>query len=517
MANPRTGSSALLDEAACLNQDDGAEQVFCALPACGRGVKQRPGQMRRRYCSAEHRAEHRVQRHSTSPRGRSPQMPCPPTNAAALFGEEAAEQPMPAQKSPLASADLPKAEGTALADLAGQAAATLVRRQHSTSTRHRRVRAFTFVAIGGLVLSTVTMLPRLTEGASAPTPPAGVGATNLDQWAGVARQRVSVLTTEINELSQVEAEWNAQPTSQRYPVPEAVVELRSRQAIITQQQTLLLSVLEQVHTLHQADLDLTALTVGGASIDEALDRTPQHGILTPDQVEARERLRRQRRENAGQRELKRDQLNQLRGIVTSAMRIPLPETSTSTKATVEAVRDYLRHPERPRSPLQPQRASITMLEVITSRKKADPNRTDVHSGAPPKPGRESASGPEHTSVRAQFTADANDKVGDIAQALGCTFAELNAVNGNRFSGITQPLGGQQITPPSNWDGVWIAQPGDSYWRIYVSRFNDPAGYRKAMSRDASPHLIELGSKHRVRVGQEYSQGDRGGHYMGRGR
>ena len=44
----------------------------------------------------------------------------------------------------------------------------------------------------------------------------------------------------------------------------------------------------------------------------------------------------------------------------------------------------------------------------------------------------------------------------------------------------------------------ISQRGDSYWRIYIERFHDPAGYRRAVARDATPDRIHPGNEYRVR-------------------
>ncbi|OLT00929.1 hypothetical protein BJF90_06275 [Pseudonocardia sp. CNS-004] len=102
-----------------------------------------------------------------------------------------------------------------------------------------------------------------------------------------------------------------------------------------------------------------------------------------------------------------------------------------------------------------------------------------------------------TGTRFEFTAAENDTAGLVAAGLGLSFEELNATNGHRFSGPDEHIGGQTLFAPADWTGIWTAQRNDSYWRIYIDRFDDPAGYELAVSRDASPELIHRGDEQRI--------------------
>jgi serine/threonine protein phosphatase PrpC len=107
------------------------------------------------------------------------------------------------------------------------------------------------------------------------------------------------------------------------------------------------------------------------------------------------------------------------------------------------------------------------------------------------------------SARRGFTAYLTDRAGEVAGALlhldgrPMSFEEFNAANGGRFSGPDERIGGQPVFAPADWSGVWITLPGDSYWRIYVERFGDLDGWRRAVARDRTPDLIEPGVWYRI--------------------
>ncbi|HEY0574964.1 MAG TPA: hypothetical protein VGD73_12755, partial [Pseudonocardia sp.] len=100
----------------------------------------------------------------------------------------------------------------------------------------------------------------------------------------------------------------------------------------------------------------------------------------------------------------------------------------------------------------------------------------------------------------EFTAGPTDRAGDVARGLGypgSRFAEFNRLNGNRFSGPDEFIGGQPVRAPASWSGVWVAQAGDSYWRIYVDRFGDLKGYYAAIEGKSNPDHLDKQAPVRV--------------------
>ncbi|HEX4360969.1 MAG TPA: DUF4781 domain-containing protein, partial [Pseudonocardia sp.] len=93
----------------------------------------------------------------------------------------------------------------------------------------------------------------------------------------------------------------------------------------------------------------------------------------------------------------------------------------------------------------------------------------------------------------EFTAADSDRAITVARGLGYEdrqFGEFNQLNGNRFTGPNERIGGESVRAPASWTGTWIAQPGDSYWRIFVDRFHDLAGYRGAISGLPNPDHLD---------------------------
>ncbi|HEY0572999.1 MAG TPA: protein phosphatase 2C domain-containing protein, partial [Pseudonocardia sp.] len=100
----------------------------------------------------------------------------------------------------------------------------------------------------------------------------------------------------------------------------------------------------------------------------------------------------------------------------------------------------------------------------------------------------------------EFTAGPTDRAGDVARGLGyrdSRFAEFNQLNGNRFAGPDEFIGGQTVRAPATWTGVWIAQPGDSYWRIYVDRFGKLTAYYAAIAGKSNPDQLDKQAPVRV--------------------
>ncbi|HEX4358833.1 MAG TPA: hypothetical protein VH141_14980, partial [Pseudonocardia sp.] len=111
-----------------------------------------------------------------------------------------------------------------------------------------------------------------------------------------------------------------------------------------------------------------------------------------------------------------------------------------------------------------------------------------------------------TPKESAFTGAPHDTVGTALAGLHSTvsgqrvdFADLNAANGNRFTGPEQSIAGVSVQAPADWSGVWTTQPGDSLWRIFVQRFRDLAGWRTAAGRAATPDLIYPGQDYRIQA------------------
>lgn len=438
---------------------DAIDQTCCALPGCYEQLPTPgPGQPSRRYCSSEHRAADRARspQHAGStgpathsiPTARHPQQPTPtpPKPAAASAGEPS------------------------LAELAGQAAAILVRRQHASTARRNRVRVLTMVAVAGLLIGGVVWMPRMTADEPAPATIPTVDTVTEDQWAEQVKATITALRTQSDELTRVQLEWNTQPARLRSPQPPPVDAVQTRLTVVTQQRVLLESQLESATALHTLGVELNATIQTGATLDTVIAQAPDPDDSTPEQAADLQRLWQQRHTIAARQTSKQAQLDQLRAEVRASMRAPLPDpTPNITHTLLAEVRDYITHPERPRTPEQPATTeALPQRHATEPRENLSPSRRDVHAGAPPRPGKETE--PEHSN------------------------------DGRRPSA---PQTGTSNPGNPTHAGTYQVRPGDSLWKIADAQLGDPERWREIFqlnrgraqadgTRLTDPSLIRVG-------------------------
>lgn len=421
---------------------DATDRACCALPGC---YEQLPipqhGQPSRRYCSAAHRA---------AGREHQPQHPGPTGRAARPGPASRHPQPPPVAAPKLAGSST---EEPSLAELAGRAAETLVRRQYATTARRKLVRVLTVVTVAGLLIGVMVSMPRLSASDPVPAVAPTVDTVTEDQWAEKIKATISALRTQSDELTRTQDAWNTQPARLRSPQPPPMAALRTRSILVNQQRVLLESQLESATALHALGVELNRAIRTVADLDAAIAQTAGLGQLTAEQAAGLKGLRQQRQVNAVRQANKQAQLDQLRVDVRASMRAPVPDpTPNTTRTLIAEVRDYITHPERPRGPQRPTTTdALPQRHATEPRDHLSPSRRDVHAGAPPRPGKETE--PEHSN------------------------------DGRRPS---HPQANTGSTGNHAGAPIYQVRPGDSLWKIADAQLGDPERW---------PEIFQLNRDH----------------------
>ena len=406
---------------------------YCALPGCNAVIEPVPGRPERRYCSPAHRAAARQARRAAARREREARL------AETLPWLRTSEEPTTTGERQAAVEHARSRPGlrSGAASPSTQPPTRAERPRRNLGRISRRRRTLAVLGVAGLIAG------GYTGTASGPVPPSPPPVQvnpvpSEEEWAAQARIALTSVERQLDTLVQAEEEWERLAEKQRAAPgspPKPVREMRERKALLERQRATLQSQLDAYRSLKESESELEVAEQHLRTVERALRDVPPQPRRTPEQASTIAALSEQRDLRIRQRDVKRQEVENLRRSVEAAKLIPLPDTTAATTELANRVREVIRNGGRSQDREDGTTAVPRQPDVVIGRGQDGRSRRPTGTSRPPEPrgtregqGTARQTGDSPRAKRPGATGVLDSVVGSVGELLGSAPSGRSARN-----------------------------------------------------------------------------------------